>query len=332
MLTYSTRALPPRAQVSYWNDIIADVFTPLQTSPLDSSGFAAEARAAPLGRLVVTNIQADPATIQRTREQAAQSADRRFFLHMLVSGRLRVSQEGRDALLQEGDLALADSSLPYTLHHTQPCNLIVLVMSQEDLKQHLPNPEDVIGMRFPGDSGLSNTTSVMLRSLWEQARNEIDPEIGSRIADSLLEVFAASWLARNGVQPADSAVSGYRRVQIKRYIEAHLRDPELSARSVAAAFGISPRYLHILFVKEGETVSNYMLRRRLEQCVKQLSDPLWRKRTITEIAFSWGFNNATHFARVFRHRYDTTPRDFRNAQGVDGEIVVVGAGGPAGFG
>ena len=327
MLTYSTRALPPRAQVSYWNDIIADVFTPLQTSPLDSSGFAAEARAAPLGRLVVTNIQADPATIQRTREQAAQSADRRFFLHMLVSGRLRVSQEGRDALLQEGDLALADSSLPYTLHHTQPCNLIVLVMSQEDLKQHLPNPEDVIGVRFPGDSGLSNTTSVMLRSLWEQARNEIDPEIGSRIADSLLEVFAASWLARNGVQPADSAVSGYRRVQIKRYIEAHLRDPELSARSVAAAFGISPRYLHMLFVKEGETVSNYMLRRRLEQCVKQLSDPLWRKRTITEIAVSWGFNNATHFARVFRHRYDTTPRDFRNAQGSDGEMALAGAEG-----
>jgi AraC-like DNA-binding protein len=240
---------------------------------------------------------------------------------MLVSGRLLVAQEGREALLQEGDLALADSSLPYTLHHTQPCNLIVLVMSQEDLKQHLPNPEDVIGVRFPGDTGLSNTTSVMLRSLWEQARSEIDPEIGSRIADSLLEVFAASWLARNGVRPADSAVSGYRRVQIKRYIEAHLRDPDLSARSVAAAFGISPRYLHMLFVKEGETVSNYILRRRLEQCVKQLSDPLWRKRTITEIAFSWGFNNATHFARVFRHRYDTTPRDFRNSQGADGEII-----------
>ncbi|MCC7463496.1 MAG: helix-turn-helix domain-containing protein [Gammaproteobacteria bacterium] len=329
MLTYSTRALPPRAQVSYWNDIIADVFTPLQTSPLDSGGFAAEARAAPLGRLVVTNIQADPATIQRTREQAAQSCDRRFFLHMLVSGRLRVTQEGREALLQEGDLALADSSLPYTLHHTQPCNLIVLVMSQEDLKQHLPHPEDVIGVRFPGDSGLSNTTSVMLRSLWEQARDEIDPEIGSRIADSLLEMFAASWLARNGVQPVDSAVSGYRRVQIKRYIEAHLRDPELSARSVAAAFGISPRYLHMLFVKEGETVSNYMLRRRLEQCVKQLSDPLWRKRTITEIAFSWGFNNATHFARVFRHRYETTPRDFRNARGGEGEMTGVGDAVPA---
>jgi AraC-like DNA-binding protein len=154
----------------------------------------------------------------------------------------------------------------------------------------------------------------MLRSLWDQARDEIDPEIGSRLADSLLEVFAASWLARNGVQPADSAVSGYRRVQIKRYIEAHLRDPDLSARSVAAAFGISPRYLHIIFANEAETVSNYILRRRLEECGRQLADEMWRRRTITEVAFGWGFNNATHFARVFKDHYGLAPRDYRNAK------------------
>ena len=60
-------------------------------------------------------------------------------------------------------------------------------------------------------------------------------------------------------------------------------------------------------------MSSYILRRRLEECGKQLTDALWRKRTITEIAFSWGFNNATHFARVFRDQYGTSPRDYRNA-------------------
>ena len=105
-----------------------------------------------------------------------------------------------------------------------------------------------------------------------------------------------------------------RRIQIRRHVEAHLRDPELSARSVAAAFGISPRYLHIIFSTGDETVSNVILRRRLEECAKQLRDPLWSRRTITEIAFSWGFNNATHFARVFRDKYDASPRDYRATQ------------------
>jgi AraC-like DNA-binding protein len=112
---------------------------------------------------------------------------------------------------------------------------------------------------------------------------------------------------------ADAAIVGARRIQIKRYIEANLRDPELSVRSVAAAFGISPRYLHILFASENETVSSYILRRRLEECGKQLADALWQRRTITEIAFGWGFNNATHFARVFRNHYGTSPREYRNA-------------------
>ena len=64
--------------------------------------------------------------------------------------------------------------------------------------------------------------------------------------------------------------------------------------------------------QENETVSSYILRRRLEECGRQLSDVLWRRRTITEIAFGWGFNNATHFARVFRNHYGTSPRDYRN--------------------
>jgi AraC-like DNA-binding protein/mannose-6-phosphate isomerase-like protein (cupin superfamily) len=324
MLTYSTRPLPPRAKVAYWNDIVADVFTPLRTSPLDASGFEAEAHAAPLGRLVVTNLQVDPCAVERTSDQVAQASERRFLLHLVVGGRLRLVQGGREALLNEGDLAMADTGRPYSLHHAESCSLIVLVVPHEDLKQHLPVPEDVIGVRFPGDAGLPNTASMMLRCLWEQARNEIDPEIGSRIADSLLEMFAASWLARNGAPPADTAMTGYRRVQIKRYVEAHLRDEDLSARSVAAAFGISPRYLHMLFARERETISSYIQRRRLEQCVKQLSDPQWRRRTITEIAFSWGFNNVAHFARIFRNHYDTTPRAYRDARTGGGGIVIAG--------
>ena len=61
-------------------------------------------------------------------------------------------------------------------------------------------------------------------------------------------------------------------------------------------------------------MSILILRRRLEECAMQLRDPIWARRTITEIAFSWGFNNATHFARVFREKYGLSPRDYRAGQ------------------
>jgi AraC-like DNA-binding protein len=34
-------------------------------------------------------------------------------------------------------------------------------------------------------------------------------------------------------------------------------------------------------------------------------------RTITEIAFGWGFSDAAHFSRIFRARFGCAPRELR---------------------
>jgi AraC-like DNA-binding protein len=108
-----------------------------------------------------------------------------------------------------------------------------------------------------------------------------------------------------------SSVSIARREQIRSYIEAHLHDPALTPGRVAATVHLSPRRLHQLFEADGETVGSYILRRRLEECARAISDVSQRSRTVTEIAFLHGFNNASHFGRVFRERYGVTPSGYR---------------------
>lgn len=56
--------------------------------------------------------------------------------------------------------------------------------------------------------------------------------------------------------------------------------------------------LHKLFRDEAETLGEYIWQARLA-------------RSITEIAFSWGFNISPHFSRVFKERYGLSPRGFR---------------------
>ena len=80
---------------------------------------------------------------------------------------------------------------------------------------------------------------------------------------------------------------------------------------VAEACKMTPRYLHHLFSSESETVARYILRRRLEECSRALTLPSQRGRTVTSIAFDYGFNSPTHFGRVFRARYGITPREYR---------------------
>jgi AraC-like DNA-binding protein len=99
------------------------------------------------------------------------------------------------------------------------------------------------------------------------------------------------------------------------YIEQHLRTPDLTPCSIASKLKLSPRYLRMIFASGNETVSAYILRRRLEECARQIEDPRWSDHSITEIAFSWGFNSAPHFTRSFRDRYGIAPRRYRDRHG-----------------
>jgi AraC-like DNA-binding protein len=74
---------------------------------------------------------------------------------------------------------------------------------------------------------------------------------------------------------------------------------------------MTTRYLHHLFSDQDETVARYILRRRLEACSRALLSPSQRGRTVTAIAFDYGFNSPTHFGRVFRAKFGATPREYR---------------------
>ena len=111
--------------------------------------------------------------------------------------------------------------------------------------------------------------------------------------------------------PDLSAVIKGRQAEVIRHIEDRLRDPKLSPASVAEGLRISPRYLRTVFAGTGEKVSAYIIRRRLEECAKQIRNPAWSGHTLTEIAFAWGFNSAAHFTRTFHEHFGMAPREYR---------------------
>jgi AraC-like DNA-binding protein len=101
-------------------------------------------------------------------------------------------------------------------------------------------------------------------------------------------------------------------LRVKQYIEAHLGNPDLSPIMIADANRISLRYLHCLFEPEATTVLQYVIKERLLRCHRELANPKMSRRTITDIAFSWGFQSSTHFGRRFKETYGVSPVEFRH--------------------
>jgi AraC-like DNA-binding protein len=114
-------------------------------------------------------------------------------------------------------------------------------------------------------------------------------------------------------QPALSAISGARLGLMKRDIEQHLTDPTLDANWLAPRHGITPRYVQMLFERDGTTASGFIRLRRLMLAYSQLRDPAFARHRIGDVALDCGFSDLSNFNRAFRRQFGATPSEVRAA-------------------
>lgn len=314
--TFSTAELPPHQRLESWNDMTGSAFTPLVTDPVDRQAFAGSLTRTQIGQIRVAEARSEPALVRHSRQHVARTREALFMLCLQLEGVSSTRQQGREAILRYGDFHFLDSTRPYEISFAQPNRMLVLSIPQPDLARRMPSPESEVAIALQGNNGVPGLLSSLLCSFWEQRRSGDETYLSPRFSEAILDLIASAYAGITAATAESSSIAIARREQIRTYIESHLHDPTLTPGSVAAAVHLSPRRLHQLFEADGETVGAYILRRRLEECARAMSDISQRSRTVTEIAFLHGFNNASHFGRVFRERYKATPSDYRRRSSI----------------
>jgi AraC-like DNA-binding protein len=310
--SFSTAGLDPRRKLEYWNDAVCATFAHNLSDPLDPRTFCGKLSRTSLGDFRLAEVYSDAQTVRHLRAHVARARTATFFLHMQLEGESLSRQDGREALLSPGDFTLCDTARPYEILFRGPNRMFVLGIPDTVLRRHLACPESVVAVPMRGDAGLSGLLSHFLRDFWSGYReDDFDASVTSRITRAILDLMASAYTVLPQSNSDRSSLATAHRIRIVNYIEAHLGDPDLTPMRVAEACKMTPRYLHHLFSNESETVARYILRRRLEECSRALTIPAQRGRTVTSIAFDYGFNSPTHFGRVFRARFGTTPREYR---------------------
>jgi AraC-like DNA-binding protein len=231
-----------------------------------------------------------------------------------IEGQGLLSQYGHQAGLTPGDLALADCGARFRHRIDADSSLLLVRMPAKALRAHLPSPEQFCGRRLAATGSMASLAAALARSLFAQAQSGLPAIAHDCLARQLLETVALAYTQDFGQLISTSSVVGGRYARARLFVEQNLGDPELGPLSVASALNVSARYLRMIFASEGECISAYVLRRRLEETARQLADPRWRGRSICEIAFSWGFNSAPHFSRSFREHFGMSPREYRARQ------------------
>jgi AraC-like DNA-binding protein len=95
------------------------------------------------------------------------------------------------------------------------------------------------------------------------------------------------------------------------YINDHLGETSLSPETIAAAHFVSTRHLHNIFLEAGVTVAQWIKQRRLQECRRDLADPLMAAVPVSTIATKWGLEDPGYFSRIFRESFGASPRQWR---------------------
>jgi two-component system, response regulator YesN len=137
---------------------------------------------------------------------------------------------------------------------------------------------------------------------WEDSEKEPLDQLRERI--SMLSEWLASVRRGNSKDPIAEA---------KHYIENNLAE-ESDLEEVAEVLGISPSYFsHLFKQKTGETFVKFRIKKRLERAKQLMELPQYR---IADIALEVGYNDPTHFSKLFKKIYGITPTEYREKLGV----------------
>jgi AraC family transcriptional regulator len=101
----------------------------------------------------------------------------------------------------------------------------------------------------------------------------------------------------------------YKLRQVFDYINEHLEN-NLTLIELASAVNISPSYFASLFKRAtGTTPHQYVMQCRIKKAKKLLRET---ELSLVEICYQVGFQNQSHFTRVFRQYTNTTPKNYRD--------------------
>lgn len=311
--SWSTDGVRPSERFAYYREAICQAFMQLTPEPPALPGFSARVHSVRLGDGAVNRVAFPQHTVRRSAADIATSDRRCFYLNLKLAGHCRIQQAGREISLSSGQVGIFDSGRPFALLHDHGPQLGVASfwVPAAALTDRLPPTFDVAATRLSDDPHVGSLITETARALATDALR-MSAADAARLFGVLLDLVALSLSrsSRAGVKEATS-LSEATLLSLRRAIDARLRQPGLRVADIAAAVGISERYVHTLLARSGTTFSEDVMQRRLDGIAADLRDPACASHEIGAIAFDWGFADLSHFSRRFKQRFGMRPRDWR---------------------
>lgn len=301
----------------YFCDAVCEAFMELSPSRSSSGGFKAVVESVRFGGGAVNRVQGSTHSVRRTRRQINRQDDSCFYLNVQLNARCEIRQGDNQITLDPGQLALFDGARPFEIDHPDDCDMALasLQLPKDTVVEaaHRYGIElgQLSGVRVSDHPYFGPLIASTTRTITDRKTvlNAFDTDA---LFESLITLSVAA-CARDGgrADNQNDELHPPMLLAMIEFIDQRLVQDDLSARTVASHFGISPRYVHKLFERFGPSFSQFVRERRLDCSMTSLRDPRKLHATISDIAYESGFSDLSNFNRRFKQHFGMTPREAR---------------------
>jgi AraC family transcriptional regulator, positive regulator of tynA and feaB len=259
-----------------------------------------------IGRIEIVEAAGRPLSL--TTDGRAHPGQVTAFLQF--RGTASIHQADRTAVLSAGDLCLVRGTRPLTLEQDACFEWILVSAPEKEIAGRFPLWRAALLTPIDSGSGVPAVfrDAVLSIKRWSGSLGDAGSE---GLADAVVDLMGAVICCAVPINADCIQRSVLHQDRIKTFARLHLGNPELSVELIADAVGLSPRQIHRLFANEEMSLMRWVWVQRLEQCYRELIQDASAHRTISEIAYTWGFNDQAHFSRTFRKHYGVSPRSLR---------------------
>ena len=302
LISRSTAGVTLQQSVQCWTDTLKEICGRFEVDPLGASSLIGRINYVSISHLKLCDIEVSRHRMEhlasRTRTPDHRCAKILFQTH----GVSYFEQDGRRIEVVAGDCLAYDVSRPHTIISPAQTRHEVVIVPGALLEERELSLEKVTAQKLSTRTGSARVARDFVHIALSEAPT-LPANAAANVANTLLDVLLNPFLEaaseNNRCSPASM------RLRVHAFIQAHLRDPELSIDQISSALGCTKRYLHMLF-------SDYIWQARLNSCREELETKAGK--TVTEVSFSWGFSSSSHFSRIFRKHFGIAPSSLIRGQ------------------
>jgi AraC-like DNA-binding protein/mannose-6-phosphate isomerase-like protein (cupin superfamily) len=295
----------------YWHEVLCKKIIEHDCIPESRQTFRAELQAGAIADMRLVLYETSPMYCCSTVRHVNHANAEELFVVRQGAGAIIIEQDGREALLEAGDITLVDPRRPVSAKYLKGSKPLILKVPRRQLEARVGSTRQLVARSIKPLEAEHNLTSAFLTMLPAHA-DTLGPAAEDVVRDQALDLIAVSLTkAMDGQVPRVSSARSLVLISVRAAIEARLPDPALDAETVGATAGVSVRYANAVLAAEGTSIMRLVQARRLERRRRALEDPSQVHRTVSEIAYGWGFSDMTHFGRRFSAAYGLPPGEYR---------------------